>query len=73
MRKILTWVGVAMFVAAVSACAHTEDQMQAGTHNMPPNPKINTMSNKAMPEANPNCTPEALASMPPEHRAACGK
>ena len=43
-----------------------------GTHNMPGPGKVGTMSNQVMPELSPNCSPEALATMPPEHRAACG-
>ena len=44
--------------------------MVSGTHNMP-GPKAGTMSNQAMPSMSPNCSPEALATMPPEHRSAC--
>ena len=43
-----------------------------GTHNVPGPGKIGAMSNKVMPERSPDCSPEALATMPPEHRAACG-
>ena len=44
--------------------------MLSGTHNMP-GTKAGTMGNQAMPERSPACTPEALATMPPEHRLAC--
>ena len=44
--------------------------MLSGTHNMP-GPKAGTMSNQVMPENSPACSPEALATMPPEHRLAC--
>ena len=44
--------------------------MVMGTHNMP-GTKAGTMSNQAMPPMSPNCSPEALATMPPEHRLAC--
>jgi len=44
----------------------------SGTHNMP-GPKAGTMSNQAMPAMSPNCSQEALAAMPSEHRLACQK
>ena len=44
--------------------------MLSGTHTMP-GPKAGTMSNQAMPERSSACSPEALATMPPEHRLAC--
>jgi hypothetical protein len=43
--------------------------MLGGTHEMPN--KGGLMSNEAMPSASIDCSPEALAKMPPEHRAAC--
>jgi hypothetical protein len=33
--------------------------------------KDGIMNNEAMPSASIDCSPEALAKMPPEHRAAC--
>lgn len=51
---------------------HTKEHMTAGTHTMPENKQVH-MSNKAMPSLNPRCSTEALAKMPAEHRAACGK
>ena len=59
-------------VVAVSACAatpHQEDKMLGGTHEMPN--KAGLMSNQAMPSGSIDCSPEALAKMPPEHRQAC--
>jgi hypothetical protein len=70
MRMAIAAGGV-VILTAVSACTHTESSMQAGTHNMPGPPKTGAMSNQVMPERNPNCSPEALATMPPEHRQAC--
>jgi hypothetical protein len=34
--------------------------------------KGGVMSNQAMPSRSIDCSPEALANMPPEHRQACG-
>jgi hypothetical protein len=46
--------------------------MLSGTPNMP-GPKAGTMSNQAMPAMSTNCSQEALAAMPSEHRLACQK
>jgi hypothetical protein len=46
--------------------------MLSGTPNMP-GPKAGKMSNQAMPAMSPNCSQEALAAMPSEHRLACQK
>jgi hypothetical protein len=43
--------------------------MLGGTHVMPN--KGGVMSNQAMPSSSIDCSPEALANMPPEHRQAC--
>jgi hypothetical protein len=43
--------------------------MLGGTHEMPT--KGGVMSNQAMPSRSIDCSPEALANMPPEHRQAC--
>ena len=43
--------------------------MLGGTHTMPN--KGGLMSNQAMPSGSIDCSPEALAKMPPEHRQAC--
>jgi hypothetical protein len=45
--------------------------MLGGTHVMPDQGKVAVMSNQAMPSASIDCSPEALAKMPPEHRQAC--
>jgi hypothetical protein len=68
----MIWAAAGLLILLVSACGpHTEDDMSLGTHNMPTTGKPNTMSNEAMPSRNPNCSPEALQTMPPEHRLAC--
>jgi hypothetical protein len=51
---------------------HTADSMASGSHAMPDN-KQHHMSDRTMPSHSPNCSDEALAKMPPDHRAACGK
>ena len=75
MKRATALVGVIVVAAGLSACAPqapTSDMTMYGTHNMPGPGKIGAMSNKVMPERSPDCSPEALATMPPEHRAACG-
>ena len=72
MKGAVAWVGGMVLAVTVSACAatpHQENQMLGGTHEMPN--KGGLMSNEAMPSASIDCSPEALAKMPPEHRAAC--
>ena len=72
MKRAMAWLGGVVLVLTVSACAatpHQEDQMLGGTHVMPN--KGGIMSNQAMPSASIDCSAEALANMPPEHRAAC--
>jgi hypothetical protein len=75
MKRAMVWAGAVVLAATVSACApgpHTDDTMLRGTHNMPGPPKATgTMSNEVMPSRSPDCSPEALANMPPEHRQAC--
>ena len=51
---------------------HTAKSMTSGMHTMPENKQMH-MSNKVMPSRNRKCSEEALAKMPAEHRAACGK
>jgi len=71
-KGAVAWVGGMVLAVTVSACAatpHQENQMLGGTHEMPN--KGGLMSNEAMPSASIDCSPEALAKMPPEHRAAC--
>ena len=72
MKRAIALVGAVVVAAGLSACAatpHQEGQMLGGTHEMPN--KGGLMSNQAMPSASIDCSPEALAAMPPEHRAAC--
>ena len=72
MKRAMAWAGGVVLVVAVSACAatpHQEDKMLGGTHEMPN--KAGLMSNQAMPAGSIDCSPEALANMPPEHRQAC--
>ena len=74
MRRVIAWAGGVIMAATVAACApqpHTEQSMTAGTHGMPGLPKPGTMSNQVMPERSAYCTPERLATMPPEHRQYC--
>ena len=54
------------------ASTHSPDSMVSGSHGMA-GQKQNHMSDRAMPSQSRKCTDEALAKMPPEHRAACGK
>lgn len=87
MKSILMLAGSAVLAATLSVWAadsvpasgkatrsteHTKEHMTAGAHTMPENKQMH-MSNKAMPSRNPRCSAEALAKMPAEHRAACGK
>ncbi len=51
--------------------SHPDNEMLRGTHTMQGTPKPGSMSNKVMPSRSPDCSPEALANMPPEHRKAC--
>ena len=53
--------------------SHPDNEMLRGTHTMQGTTKPGTMGNKVMPERSPDCSPEALAKMSPEHRAACEK
>jgi hypothetical protein len=72
MKRVIALVGAVVVAAGLSACAatpHQENEMLGGTHEMPN--KGGLMSNEAMPSASIDCSPEALAKMPPEHRQAC--
>jgi hypothetical protein len=74
MNRAIAWATVAVLTATITACApqpHTDDTMLMGTHSMPGPAKPGAMSNQAMPSRSPDCAPEALATMPPEHRLAC--
>ena len=75
MKRAIALVGAVVVAAGLTACAPqppTSGMTMYGTHNMPGPGKTGAMSNEVMPERSPDCSPEALATMPPEHRAACG-
>ena len=86
MNKLLALTGSLLFIVnilsasaadapapnATPPASHTKDSMTAGSHNMA-GQKQNHMSDRVMPSQSRNCTEEALAKMPPDHRAACGK
>jgi hypothetical protein len=57
---------------SATASAHSKDSMVSGSHAMA-GQKQNHMSDRVMSSQNPKCTDEALAKMPAEHRATCGK
>jgi len=72
MKRAMASAGAVVLVVTLSACAatpHQEGEMLGGTHTMPN--KGGLMSNQAMPSSSIDCSPEALANMPPEHRQAC--
>ena len=74
MKRAMAWAGAVILAATAAACApqpHSEQSMTAGSHGMPGLPKPGTMSNQVMPERSAYCTPERLATMPPEHRQYC--
>ena len=52
---------------------HTMDNMLSGSHIMstPMSTPQRSMPDRVMPSRSPDCTEEALATMPPEHRQAC--
>jgi hypothetical protein len=73
MKRAIGWAAAAALVALTAACEprpHTEDTMLSGSHIMS-TPKTSIMSDRVMPSGSINCSPEALATMPPEHRQAC--
>ena len=73
MKNVFIVAGAAVLAGTLARpTEHTKEHMTAGTHTMPENKQVH-MSNKAMPSLNPRCSTEALAKMPAEHRAACGK
>ena len=86
MKKLLALTGSLLFVGNIVSAsaadaptpnttppaAHTKDSMTVGSHAMA-GQKQHHMSDKVMPSQSRNCTEEALAKMPPDHRAACGK
>jgi len=87
MRKFFILAGAAVLAGSLSAwaaetgpkagnttdtTAHKTEHMTSGMHTMPGNKQMH-MSNKAAPLHTPKCSEAALAKMPVEHRAACGK
>jgi hypothetical protein len=87
MRKIYILAGAAVLAGCLSASAaetdsktnsttdnseHKAEHMTTGMHTMSGNKQMH-MSNKAAPLHTSHCSDEALAKMPAEHRAACGK
>ena len=85
MTKLLVLTGSLLIAAAVSASAadtpsagtpqpatHSTDSMTAGSHAMPAQKHMH-MSDRVMPSKSKDCTDEALAKMPADHKAACGK
>lgn len=89
MKTLLMLAGAALIAGSLSATAaekpdskpadtgttaptHSMDSMMAGSHAMAGD-KHHHMSDRMMPSHSRHCTEEALAKMPAEHRAACGK
>ena len=81
--NLLALTSSLLIAAAVSASAadtpppavpatHSADSMTAGSHMMPAQKHMH-MSDRVMPSKSKNCSEEALAKMPADHRAACGK
>ena len=73
MKRTIGLAAAAVLVALTVACEprpHTEDTMLSGSHIMS-TPKTGVMSDRVMPSGSMNCSSEALATMPPEHRQAC--
>ena len=74
-RTISLGVGMAL-IALTAACEprpHTDDTMLSGSHIMstPMSTPQRSMPDRVMPSHSFDCTEEALAAMPPEHRQAC--
>lgn len=83
MTKLLALTGSLLIAAIVSASAadapaanaaptHSKEAMTGGSHTMPAQKQLH-MSDRVMPSKSKGCTEEALAKMPADHRAACGK
>lgn len=71
MIRILAVSAAGLMALGLSGCAsepHSDANMMSGAHAMG---SKSMMSDKAMPSHSRNCTPEALANMPPEHRQMC--
>lgn len=70
MLRTFAMIVAGSFAVGLCGCAteHSEADMLSGSHVMG---SKNMMSDQAMPSHSMNCTPEALANMPPEHRRMC--
>jgi hypothetical protein len=82
-KTVIALVGAVLITTGISAVAaentpsataptHTADSMTSGSHAMPDN-KQHHLSDRTMPSHSSKCSDDALAKMPQEHRAACGK
>lgn len=76
MKRTIGLAVGAVLIALTAACEprpHTEDTMLSGSHVMytPMSTPQRSMTDRLMPSRSPDCTEEALATMPPEHRRAC--
>lgn len=76
MKRMIGLAAAAVLVGFTTACEpwpHTEDTMLSGSHIMytPMSTPQRSMPDRVMPSRSHDCTEEALATMPPEHRQAC--
>ena len=76
MKRTIGLGGGAALIALIAACEprlHTDDTMLSGSHIMstPMSTPQRSMPDRVMPSRSFDCTEEALATMPPEHRQAC--
>lgn len=76
MKRTIGWATAAVLVGFTAACEphpHTDDTMLSGSHVMytPMSTPQRSMPDRLMPSRSRDCTEEALATMPPEHRQAC--
>ena len=76
MKRTLGFAAAVVLVGFTAACEllpHTDDTMLSGSHVMytPMSTPQRSMPDRLMPSRSRDCTEEALATMPPEHRQAC--
>lgn len=76
MKRTIGLAAVVVLVGFTAACEprpHTDDTMLSGSHIMdtPMSKPPRSMPDRVMPSHSYNCSEEALATMPPEHRQAC--
>jgi hypothetical protein len=69
MTRFAPMAAVGVLALILAACASQPHAMLAGSHPMAP--KAGVMADRAMPGRSPDCSEEALKSMPPEHRQQC--